>query len=105
MSNDPNAPTAESRLTELGLSLDENINWNLPSIFPKIKGLGYKGKIKKKSKLIKQVEPILLQTLHDNEEVLYVAKGVQLKFWEQYFMGVWAQLLSLIHISEPTRPY
>ena len=94
MSNDPNAPTAESRLTELGLSLDENINWNLPSIFPKIKGLGYKGKIKKKSKLIKQVEPILLQTLHDNEEVLYVAKGVQLKFWEQYFMGVWAQLIN-----------
>jgi len=26
--------------------------------------------------------------------VLYVAKDVQLKFWEQYFMGVWAQLIN-----------
>lgn len=94
MSDNPNAPTAASRLAELGLSLDEGINWNLPSIFPKVKGLGYKGKIKKKCKLIKQVEPILSQCLHDNEEVLYVAKGVQLKFWEQYFMGVWAQLIN-----------
>lgn len=94
MANNPNDPTAESRLAELGLSLDKNINWNLPSIFPKVKGLGYKGKIKKKANLIKQVEPVLLETLKDGEEVLYVAKGIQLKFWEQYFMGVWAQLIN-----------
>lgn len=92
--NDPNEPTAQSRLAELGLSLDKNINWNLPSIFPKVKGMGYKGKIKKKTKLIKQVEPTLKETLKDGEEVLYVAKGIQLKFWEQYFMGVWAQLIN-----------
>ena len=94
MPDNPNDPTAESRLAELGLSLDKGINWNLPSIFPKIKGLGYKGKIKNKCKLIKQVEPVLLQTLHNDEEVLYVAKGIQLKFWEQYFMGVFAQLIN-----------
>ena len=39
-------------------------------------GWGAKGEIKKKGKVIHEVEPLLKEMLRPNEKVLYLAKGV-----------------------------
>lgn len=90
----PAVPTAQWRLEELGLALDPAIGYRVESLFPKVAGMGWKGAIKKKHGLIARVEPVLRQALAPNERVLYVAKGVQYSFAEQYFMGIWAQTIN-----------
>jgi hypothetical protein len=82
------------RLDELGLPLDPAIRFNLSTVFPTISGWGAKGRIKRKHQLIVRIQDRLKQMLRAGEEVLYVAKGVQYKFSEQYFMGVWANLIN-----------
>lgn len=86
--------TAADRLRELKLPLSSQINYNLDSIFPVLTGWFINGQIKKKHKLIQQIEPALEEVLRSGEEVLYIAKGVQYSFWEQYFLGVWANLIN-----------
>jgi hypothetical protein len=88
------ANTAAGRLAELGLQLDPAIPYRLESLFPKLSGWGSKGQIKKKHALLKRIEGRLKAMLQPGEEVLYVAKGVQYKFSEQYFLGVWAALIN-----------
>ncbi len=85
---------AAQRLAELRLQLDPQLPYNLDSMFPKLTGWGAKGDLKTKHKLIQQVEPLLRRLLRPGEEVLYVAKGVQTKFSEQYFLGYWATLIN-----------
>ena len=85
---------AHTRLKEIGVSLDAEIPYRMSTMFPKLQGWGAKGAIKKKAKIIRQVEPLLKQMLHEGEEVLYIAKGVQYSFSEQYFMGIWAQSIN-----------
>jgi hypothetical protein len=85
---------AEGKLGELGLTLDGRITWNPDSMFPKLKGIGAKRDIRTKHKLIVQVQQELAETLYPGEEVQYVAKGVQVKFSEQYFLGIWANLIN-----------
>jgi hypothetical protein len=82
------------RLEELGLALDPEIQFHLPTVFPTISGWGAKGRIKRKHQLIVRVQDRLKQALRPGEEVLYVARGVQYKFSEQYFMGIWANLIN-----------
>lgn len=86
--------TAADRLRELKLPLSTQINYNLDSIFPVLTGWFVTGQIKKKHKLILQAEATLSEVLRPGEEVLYVARGVQYSFWEQYFLGVWANLIN-----------
>lgn len=86
--------TAADRLRELNLPLSSKINYQLDSVFPVLTGWFANGKIKKKYKLIKQAEATLEEVLRPGEEVLYVAKGVQYSFWEQYFLGIWAQMIN-----------
>ncbi len=85
---------ALARLNEIGVSLDPEIPYRLSTMFPKLEGWGAKGGIKKKAKIIAQVEPSLKAMLHQGEEVLYIAKGIQHSFAEQYFMGIWAQSIN-----------
>ena len=92
--NTPNEITAQQKLTDLGWTLSDSIDWNYDSMFPKLKGMGVKGEIKRKCGLIKQVEPVLMDTLLDGEEVQYIAKGVQVRFAEQYFLGAWSALIN-----------
>ncbi len=83
------------RLQQMKLSLDDGIAYRLESIFAKTTGWGANGEIKRRTKLIKQVEPTLKQMLLPSEEVLYVAKGVQYSFAESYLMGaLWANMLN-----------
>ncbi len=90
------APAGEvaHKLAELGLHLNPQIFYNLDSMFPKLSGWGAKGEIKAKHKLVTNVEGFLARVLRPKEEVLYVAKGVQYKFSEQYFLGAWAALIN-----------
>lgn len=92
------APTQEhvaEKLAELNLPLDPTIEYNLPTLFPKVDGWLAKGPVKKKAKLIRLLEPTLQEILHPGEEVLYVAKGVQQSFLESVFIGaMWAAMLN-----------
>ena len=92
------APTEErilERLEELKLPLSLGINYNLPTLFPKVDGWLVKGTVKKKATLIRLLEPKLDEMLHPDEEVLYVAKGVQQSVLESLFMGaMWAAMLN-----------
>ena len=68
----------KQQLEQLGLNFDyDKVPYRLDKMFPKIKGWGAKGDIKKKVKLIKQLEPVLPQILLPDEEIHYIAKGVQ----------------------------
>src|SRR5262249_22425402 len=82
------------RLEEMHLSLDPEIRFNLATVFPTISGWGAKGRIKRKHRLIVQIQDRLKQMLRPGEEVLYVARGVQYRFSEQYFLGHWAHLIN-----------
>lgn len=89
------AKEIQDRLDKLRITLDGEIPYRLESVFPKITGWGANGEIKRRAKLLKLVEPTLHRMLLTGEEVLYVSKGVQYSFAEQYFMGaLWANLLN-----------
>lgn len=90
----PRSELVETRLRELKLPLDDQIAYQLDSLFPKITGWGAKGEIKRQYKLIKLVEPTLARMLLADEEVLYVAKGVQYSLAENYLFGVFAALMN-----------
>lgn len=92
---EPDTSEVEARLRELGIRLDPSIPYRLDTMFPRLKGWGAKGEIKKKGKLIEQVEPTLHNVLLNGEEVLYVAKGVQQSFFEMWFMGaLWSAMIN-----------
>ena len=94
MSGLPTERTADHLLEDLGLSLNPNVQWNTASMFPKVKGFGAKGTAKRKVKLIQNLGTMLEETLYPEEVVQYVAQGVQVKFSEQYFLGLWANLIN-----------
>jgi len=79
---------------QYNLTLDPTINYHLDSMFQKTSGWGAKGEVKRIHKTIVPVEPLLKRLLQDGEEVLYVARGVQYKFSEQYFLGIWANMIN-----------
>ena len=93
MSTSESNPVAQ-RLQELKLTLDSEIPYNLDKMFPKLTGWGAAGGIKRKVKLVRQIESRLKEMLRPNEQVLFVAKGVQYSLGEQYFMGAWAALIN-----------
>jgi hypothetical protein len=93
MTDEPTGTVAQ-RLEELGLHLHPEIPYDLEKMFPKLTGWGAKKDIKGRHKLIVQVEEKLKLMLQPGEEVLYVAKGVQYKISEQYFLGHWAALIN-----------
>ena len=85
---------AAQKLQELGLQLNPAIPYNLDYIFPKTEGWGANGDIQRKHKLLVNNEGFLQRILMEKEQVLYIAKGMQYKFSEQYFMGIWATLIN-----------
>jgi hypothetical protein len=99
MMSQATAPSAqeivEQRLRDLKVTLDGNISYRLESLFPKLRGWGSNGEIKRRGKLVGLIEPTLTRMLLSGEEVLYVVKGVQHSLAEHYFMGaIWASLLN-----------
>ena len=94
VSAEPGRDEIAARLSEFGVRLDPEVPYRLETMFPKLEGWGAKGDIKRKGKFIREVEPVLKQMLHPDEQVLYLAKGVQYSFAEQYFMGIWAMTIN-----------
>ncbi|MCA8982871.1 MAG: hypothetical protein KDA76_03850 [Planctomycetaceae bacterium] len=88
------AHTPGARLKELNLSLAPGITFRLESLFPKLTGWGWKEDLRQRVKLLKQVEPLLLQSLSRGEEVVYIAKGVQYSLLEAWMMGIWARSIN-----------
>lgn len=89
------AEEVQAQLNKLKLSLDAAIPYRLPTVFAKISGWGAKGEIKRRAKLIQQIEPTLKKMLMPKEEVLYVAKGTQSSTSEALFMGAyWAAVMN-----------
>ncbi|MBL4884354.1 MAG: hypothetical protein JKY95_07445 [Planctomycetaceae bacterium] len=86
--------TASDRVKELGLSLSPNINFDQEKVFPQIDGWGWKSQIKKKVKLLNNIESLLEDCLFEGEQVLYIAKGNQYSFGEQVFLGIWASAIN-----------
>ena len=84
----------DQRLRALKLPLNDQIAYQLESVFPKLDGWGARGEIKRRHQLIRLVEPTLVKMLLDGEEVLYVAKGVQYSLTENYLFGAFAALMN-----------
>ncbi|MEZ5947935.1 MAG: hypothetical protein R3C12_01600 [Planctomycetaceae bacterium] len=76
------AHTPGARLKELNLSLAPGITFRLESLFPKLTGWGWKEDLRQRVKLLKQVEPLLLQSLSRGEEVVYIARGFSTVCWK-----------------------
>ncbi len=77
------------RLAKLKIALDQDIPYRWETVFAETSGWGSNSEIKRRAKLLKQVGPTLREMLLPNEEVLYVAKGVQYSLAESYLMGAW----------------
>ncbi len=92
MTDEPTSAAAQ-RLQELGLHLHPEIHYDLERLFPTLTGWGAKKEIKRRHKLIVQAEEKLKLMLQPGEAVLFVAKGVQNKISEQYFLGAWGAAL------------
>jgi len=65
--------------------------YNYPTLFPKTEGMGHKGQIKARVKVLKAVEGVLPKILYQGEEVRFVTNGIYSSFGEQYFLG-WLSL-------------
>ena len=78
---------ALERLQKLKIALDETISYRLESVFSKTTGWWANLEIKRRARLILLVEPRLKEMLLQNEQVLYIAKGVQYSFFESYLRG------------------
>lgn len=83
------AERIQERLQKLKIRLHPQIAYRLETVFAKTTGWGANAEIKRRARLIGLVEPTLLEMLLPNEQVLYVAKGVQYSLAESYFMGAW----------------
>lgn len=92
----PDVEAVSEKLAQLGLSLDtDRIPYRLEKMFPKLEGWGVKGEIKRKFRYIRNVEPLLAEALHPNEEVLYIAKGVQHSTLEAMSIGaMWSNMIN-----------
>lgn len=88
------AAAVQAKLQQLGIQLDPDLPYRLDTMFPRLEGWGAKGELKRKGKVIRNIEPRLAEMLRPGEEILYIAKGVQYSFAEQYFMGIWAMTIN-----------
>ena len=96
--NQTDLPVAEevaSKLAEWELNLNPEMPYQLDKMFPKLAGWGVKTEIKRRVKLIREVEPRLESMLLPNEQVLYVAKGIQSSVFEAITIGaMWSNMIN-----------
>ena len=87
---------AREKLNQMGLQFGfDKLPYRLDKMFPRLKGWGAKGDIKKKVKLIKQMEPILPNVLLPDEEIYYIAKGIQHSTFEAMTIGaLWSNMIN-----------
>ncbi|MCA9017858.1 MAG: hypothetical protein KDA77_21215, partial [Planctomycetaceae bacterium] len=64
-----------AKLNELNLHLSPEINYHVEAMFPRIEGVLIHWEIKKRFRLIKQIEPGLQKILKENEQVQIISAG------------------------------
>lgn len=69
------ADEVQAQLKKLKLSLDAEIPYRLTTVFAKISGWGAKGEIKRRAKLIQQIEPTLKKMLMPRKRCCTSPKG------------------------------
>ena len=77
--------------------MGDQIDFDMEQMFPKREGFFNKRTVRGKLKLLKNLLPSLQEVLMDGEQVLYIAKGVVIRFWETFFAG--AAVAHLMNIS------
>lgn len=90
------ADAVRAKLAELKLALNTDaLPYQLEKMFPRLDGWGVKGEIKRRVKLIQQVEPQLPEMLFPNEKIYYIAKGVQHSIIEAMTIGaLWSNMIN-----------
>ena len=90
------AESVLAKLNELKLNLNiDGLPYQLEKMFPRLDGWGVKAEIKRRVKLIQQVEPQLPEMLYPNEKILYIAKGVQHSIIEAITIGaLWSNMIN-----------
>ena len=68
--------------------------FDLPSLFPKTKGLGIQSVIKHRVKLLNQVKGQLGTLLYPDEQVRFITRGTLNSLVEQYFMGLLSMFIN-----------
>jgi hypothetical protein len=71
-----------------------NHPYDFPEMFPDLKGMSVRGFVKKKIAVLKNVEPLLGKLLFPGEQIQFFTTGIYSSFAEQYFLGIWANLIN-----------
>ena len=72
---------------------DPRLPYRFEQIFS-AEGFGAKRLERNRLKLIKEIDPVVQRLLTDGEQVEFVTWGVDYSFAEQFFMGIWSQLIN-----------
>jgi hypothetical protein len=92
--NDGWVQQLDPKLQPLIESLTRQDRYKLSSVFPKTTGMGAKGDIKRRVKMLGSIEGRLDTLLYPDEHIEYVALAVLNRWAEQYFMGIWAMTIN-----------
>ncbi len=76
----------------LAMPFKDQLDWT--SLFPRTKGMGAAGDVKRRVRMLKSLENRIETLLFPEERVEFVTKGTLNSFAEQYFMGFWAWLIN-----------
>lgn len=88
----------DPRVREAHRALEEQLPTDLAtdfeSLFPALTGWGVAKRNRKRMELLHRLAPVLRRVLSDEEVVTFVVQGTVNLWWEQVFMGVWAQAIN-----------
>jgi hypothetical protein len=88
---DPRAREARRALEE---QLPKDLATEFESLFPVVTGWGVAKRNRKRMELLNRLAPVLRRMLAGDEVVTFVAQGTVNLWWEQLFMGAWAQAIN-----------
>ncbi|MAT15132.1 MAG: hypothetical protein CMJ46_07660 [Planctomyces sp.] len=83
-----NRPAVERKLSELKVELAPDVQYRLETLFPRRKGSYAAHTIRRRAKLLGQLEPVLRDMLLSGEVVQFICKGKQTASNNTYFLGV-----------------
>lgn len=93
MGNEYDPQTRAARI-ELEAKLPKGIAIDVGALFPRLEGWGVAKQNLRRTQLLVRLAPVLKAALRPNETVLYAAATIVNFWWEQLFMGVWAQVIN-----------
>ena len=94
MAPDTYDPRVRAARFELEAKLPKQIPLDFDALFPKLTGWGVDKHNRRRVELLVGLAPVLKAALRPDEQVLYALPCVLNFWWEQAFMGAWAQLIN-----------